>query len=75
VLSFDHPHSAPQHYTGRFAVRFRDENDGLWVAKPGDMADGIQLFMIVLPSEVTSVVPEVVLLKPVTAEFQVLTTP
>jgi hypothetical protein len=57
--------------TERLALRLRDEHGGLWVAKPETWNDGIQPFLLELPPGVTNIVPELVLLKPVTAEFMV----
>lgn len=57
----------------RLALRLRDEHGGKWVAKPESWNDGIQPFLLELPPGVTNVVPELVLLKPVTAEFMVNT--
>ena len=57
----------------RIAIRLRDDHGGLWVAKPESWNDGIQPFLLELPADVTNVVPELVLLKPVTAEFMVNT--
>ncbi len=57
----------------RLAVRLRDEAGRLWVAKPESQGgpDGIHAFLVELPSDVTNVVPEVVLLRPVEADFLV----
>ncbi len=58
----------------QIAIRLRDGNGGCWVAKAESGADGIQPFLIKLPPGVTNIVPELVLLKPVQAEFLVNTT-
>ncbi|MDB6016409.1 MAG: hypothetical protein JWR19_898 [Pedosphaera sp.] len=59
----------------RLAVRFRDESGRYWLteAESQGVANGIQPYMIKLPPEVTQVVPEVVVLKPIEAEFLVST--
>ncbi|HEX5221343.1 MAG TPA: hypothetical protein VFZ59_17395 [Verrucomicrobiae bacterium] len=56
----------------RIAVRLRDEQGRYWVAEPEPqqgMNDDIYAFLLKLPSDVSSVTPEVILLKPVQAEF------
>ncbi len=59
----------------RLAVRLRDEAGRLWLAKsePQGGPNGLQAFLVELPAAVTNVVPEVVLLRPVAAEFLVET--
>jgi hypothetical protein len=59
--------------TNHIAVRLHDDQGRWWTAKPepeGD-ADGIMPYLVSLPPEVQSVTPEIVLLKPVRAEFMV----
>ena len=60
---------------GRLAVRLRDGAGQLWVTEPESQGnpDGVHAFLLKLPSAVTNVVPEVVLLRPVEAEFLVQT--
>ena len=58
----------------RLAIRLRDDHGGFWVAKAENEVDGIQPFLIELPPGVTNIVPELVLLKPLKAEFLVNTT-
>jgi hypothetical protein len=55
----------------RLAVRLRDEQDRLWVAKPEPQGNGqgIHPFLLDLPSDVKTVVAEFVVLRPVEAEF------
>jgi hypothetical protein len=55
----------------QLGIRLRDERGGLWVAKAERANDNIHPFLIELPADVTNVVPELVLLKPITAEFMV----
>lgn len=57
----------------RLAVRLRDDHGQYWVAKSGGAVDGIHPFLLNLPPGVTTVVPEVVLLKPLQAGFLVAT--
>jgi hypothetical protein len=59
----------------RLAVRLRDDFGRWWVAKPESQGnpEGVHAFLIELPTEVTWAVPELVLLKPVQAEFLVKT--
>ena len=57
----------------RLAVRLRDGQGGVWVAKPGGASGGIQPFLVELPSGVTNLVAELVLLKPLSADFLVNT--
>jgi hypothetical protein len=56
-------------------MRLRDEQNRYWPAKPEPQGDpkGVRPFLIELPSEIKTVVPEVVLLKPIKAEFMVRT--
>jgi hypothetical protein len=61
--------------SGRLAVRLLDEQDRYWTAEPepqGDR-DGIRPFLVKVPKDVTIVTPELVLLRPVQAEFLVET--
>lgn len=57
----------------RFAVRLRDDQGNYWATKPEGGANGIEPFLVDLPSSVTNIVPEILLLKPVQAEFIVNT--
>jgi len=59
----------------RLAMRLRDEQGRYWVAKPESegAVNGIYPFLIDLPPDVNRVTPELVLLKPVEAEFTVKT--
>jgi len=59
----------------RLGVRLRDEQGRYWLAKPEPQgaADGIWPFLLELPPEVRTVSAEVVLLKPIQAEFTVQT--
>jgi hypothetical protein len=60
-------------FTGRIAVRFRDEQGGCWIATP-EAADGrevIHPFMLKPPAGVKIVTPEIVCLKPIKASFLV----
>lgn len=57
----------------RVAIRLRDELGRFWEAKPDTLSAGIQPFLIELPDTVTNVVPEVVLLPPWQATFDVKT--
>ena len=59
----------------RLAVRLHDDDGQFWVAKPepGGTVDGIYPFLVELPKTVTNVVVEVVLLKPMQADFLVRT--
>jgi hypothetical protein len=59
----------------RVGLRLRDEQGGYWLARPepqGD-ADGVWPFLVELPLEVQNISGEVVLLKPIQAEFTVQT--
>jgi hypothetical protein len=62
--------------TNRLAIRLRDENGKYWVAKPEPegASAGIMPYLVELPSEMNSVVPEIILLKPIQAGFLVDTT-
>jgi hypothetical protein len=55
----------------RLAMRLRDDQGRLWVAdpEPEGANDGIYPFLVNLPPEVNRVTPELVVLKPVEAEF------
>lgn len=57
----------------RLAIRLRDGQGSLWVAEPEPQGstDGIYPFLVSLPSSIYQVTPELVLLKPVEAEFMV----
>lgn len=60
----------------RLALRLRDDAGQMWTAKSepqGDNPDGVHAFLMELPPEVTQVVPELILLKPVQAQFVVQT--
>jgi len=59
----------------RLALRARDDSGRVWAAKPEPQGhpDGVHAFLLELPSEVTNFVPELVLLRPVEAEFLVNT--
>jgi hypothetical protein len=59
----------------RLGLRLRDEQGHYWLAKPepNGAVDGIWPFLVELPAEVTAVSGEVVLLKPIKAEFTVQT--
>ena len=59
----------------RLALRVRDDCGRVWAAKsePQGHPDGVHAFLLELPSDVTNVVPELVLLKPAQAEFLVKT--
>lgn len=57
----------------RLALRLRDDRGLYWLAEPENPVDGIHPFLIKLPSEVTNIVPELVLLKPMKAEFLINT--
>jgi len=53
----------------------RDDSGGIWTAKPEPQGDpeGVHAFLLELPAGVTNVVPELVLLRPIEAEFLVNT--
>jgi hypothetical protein len=57
----------------QLAVRLRDEQGRYWLTKSeGEgWSEGIYPFIVQLPPDVTNVVPEIVVLKPVEAEFMV----
>jgi hypothetical protein len=59
----------------RLALRVRDDSQRVWAAKPEPQGhpDGVHAFLLELPAEVTNIVPELVLLRPVEAEFLVNT--
>ena len=63
------------HEPERLAVRLRDDQGRYWAAKPESQGspDGIHPFLLELPADVTNIVPDLVLLKPVQAEFLVET--
>jgi hypothetical protein len=57
----------------RLAVRLRDDQGRHWAAKPEPQGtpEDIRPFLVELPSEVRTVVPEIVVLDPVIANFDV----
>lgn len=57
----------------RIGVRIRDEQGRLWAAEPENQGrrDDIQPFLLRLPSDIQVVTPEVVFLRPLTAEFTI----
>ena len=57
----------------RLAIRLRDEHGGVWEASAEPASGGIQPYLVELPPNVTNVVPELVWLKPLQAEFLVNT--
>lgn len=59
----------------RLALRVKDDSGRVWAAKPEPQGhpDGVYAFLLELPTEVTNIVPELVLLRPVEAEFLVNT--
>jgi len=59
----------------QLGVRVRDDQGRIWptTRERGGGADGIIPFMLDVPSSVSHVVPEIVFLKPLEAEFTVLT--
>ena len=59
----------------RLTLRARDDSGRVWAAKsePQGHPDGVHAFLLELPSDVTNIVPELVLLKPAQAEFLVKT--
>jgi hypothetical protein len=61
--------------TNRLAIRLRDDHGEVWIAKPEPegASEDIMPFTVKLPDGVQTVVPEIVLLKPVTAEFMART--
>jgi hypothetical protein len=75
-LRYDRPTPDPNGLpaaSGRLAVRLRDDQGQYWVAKAENAVDGINPFLVEVPPGVTNVVPEVVWLKPVQANFFVQT--
>jgi hypothetical protein len=61
----------------RLAVRLKDSEGKYWeaAAETQGSPQGIHPFMLRLPTNITTIVPEIVLLKPVEAEFLVNTHP
>jgi hypothetical protein len=61
----------------RLAVRLKDSEGKYWEAAPETQGSpqGIHPFMLRVPTNVTTVVPEIVLLKPIEADFLVNTQP
>ena len=57
----------------RLALRLRDAAGNYWIAEPDKEINGISPFRLKLPPDVTRVVPEIILLKPLKAEFLVNT--
>jgi hypothetical protein len=59
----------------RLAVRLKDKEGNYWEAAPETQGspEGIHPFMLRVPTNVTMVVPEIVLLKPIQADFLVNT--
>ena len=59
--------------TNRLAIRLRDDQGRDWVAKPESQGNpqGIHAFLVELPADVKTVAGEIVLLKPVRADFLV----
>jgi len=59
----------------KLGVRVQDDQGRIWptTRETESIADGIIPFMLDVPSDVTNVVPEIVLLKPVEAQFTVRT--
>jgi hypothetical protein len=57
----------------RLAIRLRDGQDRLWLAEPEPQGstEGIYPFLVNLPPSINQVTPELVILKPVEAEFMV----
>jgi hypothetical protein len=55
----------------RLALRLRDAAGNYWIAETDKEVNGISPFRLKLPAEVTRVIPEIVLLKPLQAEFSV----
>ncbi len=60
---------------GRVALRLRDDEGRYWMAEAEQQGDrdGVHPFLISAPPEVTTAIPEVVLLPPLKASFFVLT--
>ena len=64
--------AAPLPSNQRIAVRLRDEQGRCWIAKPHPRgAYDIQPFLVELPSDVTILTAEIVLLKPLQSGFDV----
>ncbi|HSU52836.1 MAG TPA: hypothetical protein VLT36_02110, partial [Candidatus Dormibacteraeota bacterium] len=61
----------------RLGLRLRDTNGLFWAAEPEKQgsSQGVHAFLVKLPTNVTEVLPELVLLKPVVTEFLVRTSP
>ena len=59
----------------RLGLRLRDDAGRIWIAKPETQGnpDGVHAFLLELPPDVTQIVPELVLLRPVEANFLVET--
>lgn len=57
----------------RLGIRLRDSEGRVWPTTREGQGSGIIPFMLDVPADVTTVVPEIVLLKPVQAEFTVRT--
>ncbi len=59
----------------RLGLRLRDDEGRYWIAEPEPQGarEGIQPFLLKLPPTATNLVPELVLLRPVMAEFLVKT--
>jgi hypothetical protein len=57
----------------RLGIRLRDAQQRVWPTTREGTGAGIIPFMLDVPADVTNVVPEIVLLKPVEAEFTVKT--
>ena len=75
-IRYDRPAPDPNGLSaasGRLAVRLRDDHGQYWMAKAEDAVDGINPFLVEVPPGVTNVVPEVVWLMPVQANFFVQT--
>jgi len=75
-IRYDRPAPDPSGLSagfGRLAVRLRDDHGQCWVAKAEDAVDGINPFLVEVPPGVKNVVPEVVWLMPVQANFFVQT--
>jgi len=59
----------------RIGVRVSDDRGRIWptTRQPGRGVAGVVPFMLDVPSDVTTVIPEIVLLNPLEAEFTVRT--
>ena len=59
----------------RLGLRLRNDAGRRWIAKPEPQGspDGVHPFLIEVPAEVTNIVPELVLLRPLQADFLVRT--